>query len=111
MKYLISIFLLFLVVSSKAQVITYDDFKEVIPFLQKEDYKRAFEKTKQFLSSTENDSSNLRGVVTYMNIYSATGMVTKDQMTHSEFLKIATQFIGQRVVMSGHPYVDFSRLA
>jgi hypothetical protein len=106
MKYCISIFFLFLAITSEAQVITYDDFREVIPFLQKEDYKGAFEKTKVLLTSTKNDSSDLRGIVTYMNIYSAAGMVTKDQMTHGEFLKVATVFIGQRVVMSGHPYVD-----
>jgi hypothetical protein len=106
MKYLIIAFILFFTVSLKAQVVTYDDFKEVIPFLQKEDYKGAFEKTKYLLASTKGDSSDLRGIVTYMNIYSAAGMVTKDQMTHAEFQKNASQFIGQRVVMSAHPVID-----
>lgn len=108
MKYCIGIFILLVSVTAGAQVISYDDFRELIPFLQKEDYKGAFEKTSHLLSSTQNDSSDLRGIVTYMNIYSAAGMVTKDQMTHSQCFKNAKKYIGQRLVMSGHPYVDSS---
>jgi hypothetical protein len=90
------------------QTITYDDFKEVIPFLQKEDFKGAYEKTSKLLESTTNDSSDLRGIVTYMNIFSATGMVTLDQMTYKEFEKVTKKFIGQYVVMSAHPCIDSS---
>lgn len=88
------------------QTITYDDFKEVIPFLQKEDFKGAYEITSKLLKSTTNDNSDLRGIVTYMNIFSATGMVTLDQMTYEEFEKITKKFIGQYVVMSAHPCLD-----
>lgn len=91
---------------SFGQAITYDDFKKIIPFLQKEDFKTAYEKTKLLLSSTENDSSDLRGIVTYMNIFSAAGMVTLDQMTHDNFLKNATLFTGQKLVMSVYPCID-----
>ena len=90
------------------QSITYDDFKTVIPFLQKEDFKGAFEKTSQLLSTTENDSSDLRGIVTYMNIFSAAGMVTLDQMSHDNFLITANKYLGQRLVMSAHPCIDSS---
>lgn len=106
MKSLFTLLLPFLAITSYAQVITYEDFRTVIPFLQKEDFKGAFEKTSQLLTSTQNDSSDLRGIVTYMNIFSAAGMVTADQMTHTEFQKNANKFIGQRVVMSGHPCID-----
>jgi hypothetical protein len=92
--------------TSYGQVITYDDFKTVIPFLQKEDFNGAFDKTNQLLSSTQNDSSDLRGIVTYMNIFSAAGMVTLDQMTHADFLKNANKYVGQRLVMSAHPCID-----
>lgn len=88
------------------QVISYDDFKGVIPFLQKEDFKNAFEKTRQLLNNTENDSSDLRGLVAYMNIFSAAGMVTLDQMTHKQFLENAEKFVGQRLVMPAHPCID-----
>ena len=90
------------------QVISYDDFKTVIPFLQKEDFKGAFEKTSKLLVATENDSSDLRGIITYMNIFSSAGMVTLDQITHDDFLKNANKYLGQKVVMSAHPFVDSS---
>ena len=49
--------------TSSGQVVTYEDFKSVIPLLQKENFKGAFDKTRQVLSSTQNDSSDLRGIV------------------------------------------------
>lgn len=109
MKFLLTLFLpLIIATTSYGQVITYEAFKSVIPYLQKEDFKGAFEKTSQLLSSTQNDSSDLRGIVTYMNIFSAAGMVTLDQMTHDDFLKCANKYVGQRLVMSAHPCIDSS---
>jgi hypothetical protein len=106
MKYLFLAFMSLVSLVAKTQTITYEDFRGVIPFLQKEDFKGAFEKTNQLLSTTQNDASDLRGMITYMNIFSAAGMVTKDQMTHEEFKKNAEHFVGQRLVMSGHPVID-----
>lgn len=109
MKFILTLLLpLFIGATPYGQEITYDDFKSVIPFLQKEDFKGAFEKTSRLLTSTLNDSSDLRGIVTYMNIFSAAGMVTLDQMTHSDFLKNANKYVGQRIVMPAHPCVDSS---
>ncbi|TWI78303.1 hypothetical protein IQ13_3985 [Lacibacter cauensis] len=109
MKLILSLlFPLIIATVSYGQVIIYDDFKSVIPFLQKEDFKGAFDKTSQLLSSTQNDSSDLRGIVIYMNIFSSAGMVTLDQMSHADFLKKANKYVGQRLVMSAHPYIDSS---
>ena len=107
---LILLFLIPVIVTTNSigQVITYDDFRTVIPFLQKEDFKGAFDKTNKLLVSTLNDSSDLRGIVTYMNIFSAAGMVALDQMTHEAFLKNANKYLGQRIVMSAHPCLDSS---
>lgn len=101
-------FLLPLIVATTSfgQTVTYDDFRTVIPFLQKEDFKGAFDKTNQLLSATDDDSSDLRGIVTYMNIFAAAGMVTLDQMTHADFLKHANRYLGKRLVMSAHPCID-----
>lgn len=88
------------------QTITYDDFKTVIPYLQKEDFKGAYEKTSQLLESTKNDSSDLRGIVTYINIFSACGLVSLDQMSFETFEKNTRKFLGQYVVMSAHPCID-----
>jgi len=98
----------FITATTYGQKITYDDFKGVIPFLQKEDFKGAYEKTSALLKLTANDSSDLRGIVTYMNIFSATGMVMLDQMTFDEFEKVTKAFVGQYVVMSAHPCIESS---
>lgn len=109
MKFVRTLLLLLIIPAfSNSQVITYDEFKAIIPFLQKEDFKEAFHKTSQLLNNTENDSSDLRGIVTYMNIFSAAGMVSLDQMTHADFQKNAGKYIGHRLVMSAHPCVDSS---
>ncbi len=109
MKLLLTILCnLTVVTTSLGQEISYDDFKSIIPFLQKEDFKGAFDKTTQLLNSTQSDSSDLHGIVVYMNIFSAAGMVTLDQMTHADFLKKANKFVGQRIVMSAHPCIDSS---
>jgi hypothetical protein len=109
MKFIFTLlFPLFIGATIYGQVITYDDFKTVIPFLQKEDFKSAFEKTNQLLSSTQNDTSDLRGIVTYMNIFSAAGMVSLDQMTYDDFSRNADKLVGQYLVMSAHPCIDSS---
>ncbi len=93
---------------ANAQIITYDDFKSLIPYVQQEDYKEAFQRSAKALSGTQNDSSDLRGIVTYLNIYSAAGMVTMHQMSYPGFQKNAGKFIGQLLVMAAHPCVDSS---
>jgi hypothetical protein len=93
-----------------AQVLTHDDFKSVVPYLQREDFKSAFQKTNQLLEETQNDSSDIRGIVTYINIFSAAGMVATDQMTYDDFAKNANRHIGQRLVMPAHPCIDSAAL-
>lgn len=88
------------------QEVSYEDFKMVIPLLQREDFKGAFERTSELLNATENDSSDLHGIVNYMNIFSAAGMVALDQMSHADFLKHAKKYIGKRLVMAAHPCID-----
>ncbi|HEY9046761.1 MAG TPA: hypothetical protein VIN08_12740 [Ohtaekwangia sp.] len=99
-----------LLASAQLQVITHDDFETVIPYLQREDFKGAFEKTRELITTTRDDSSDVRGIVIYMNIFSAAGMVTQDLMTHDDFLTNAYTHIGQRIVMPAHPCVDSSSL-
>ncbi len=89
-----------------SQTIVYGNLKEILPFLEQEDYKGAYEKTDQLLKATVNDSSALRGIVTYMNIYSAAGMVSLDQMSYGKFKKVTEKFIGQFLIMPAHPCID-----
>jgi hypothetical protein len=100
LPFLLAICFLF---NANGQEITYEEFKGLIPDLQSENWKSAYEKSGKLLESTQNDSSDLRAIVTYMNIFSAAGMVTQDQMTHEAFLKNANRFVGQRLLMAAHP--------
>ncbi|SKC86944.1 hypothetical protein [Ohtaekwangia koreensis] len=110
MKILFAIVSVFLSGALSAQVISHGDFQMVVPFLQQEDFKGAFEKTNQLLTTTKNDSSDVRGIVTYMNIFSAAGMVTLDQMTFEDFQTNANKYIGHRLVMPAHPCIDSTAL-
>lgn len=94
-----------------AQTVSYDDFRSIIPFLQKEDFASAYKASTKILNTTENDSSDLRGIVTYINIYAAAGMVSKGEMSYDAFEKNSKQFIGHYLVMSAHPCVDSGKLA
>ena len=58
---LLSTFILTIFLSG--QVVTYEDFKSVIPLIQKENFKGAYKKTTELLNSTKNYSSDLRGEV------------------------------------------------
>lgn len=111
MKNILFLFLIIsmLIISANGQEITYQDFKEIIPFLQQEDFQNAYLKSSKLLNSTTNENSDLRAIVTYMNIYSAAGMVTLDQMTFEEFEESTKVFIGQNIVMSAHPCIDSTK--
>jgi hypothetical protein len=98
------------IASAQSQVLTHDDFEAVIPYLQHEDFKGAFDKTSQLITTTRDDSSDVRGIVIYMNIFAAAGMVVHDQMTHADFLSNAYKYIGHRLVMPVHPCVDSASL-
>jgi hypothetical protein len=110
MKFLAIYILILLPGVIGAQVLTHDDFKSVVPYLQREDFKSAFQKTNQLLEETQNDSSDIRGIVTYINIFSAAGMVATDQMTYDDFAKNANRHIGQHLVMPAHPCIDSAAL-
>ena len=106
MKNVLVVFLLLFSSAVFCQKMTYEDFKTVIPFLQKEDFKGAFEKTEALLKATNVDTSDVRAQVAYMNIYSAAGMVTLDQMDYKGFEKNLKTFVGKKLKMPGHPCID-----
>ena len=108
---ILSMLLLFSIKSNSQPVLTYDDFKSLIPYAQIEDYKMLFDKSERLLAGTIDDSSNIRCTVRYMNLYAAAGMVTKDQMSYDKFAKHINKYIGQRLVMSAHPCIDSTKMA
>jgi len=86
-----------------SQIISYDDFQGLIPYLQTENWKRAFKTSSKLLVSTESDTTDLKAIVMYMNIYSAAGLVSQGKMTYDELEKKIMKFQGQKIVMPSHP--------
>lgn len=101
---------LFLIIATAgvAQPLGTDDFRTLIPFLQQQDYKGAFEKSEALLKASDADTSDVRAQVAYINIYAAAGMVTQDQMTHKDFEQNVKRFVGKKLKMPGHPCVSDS---
>ena len=106
MKKILLLLLCSISLNAIAQEITYDEFRTIIPFLVKEDFKSAFEKSDALLKRTsDDDDSDLKAQVSYIAIFAAAGMVTKDEKSYEDFEKITKRFIGKRLKMSGHPCV------
>lgn len=84
------------------QTVSYEDFKSIIPYLQIEDWKMAFKESSKILSAAETDTSEFKAIVLYMNIFSAAGMVSKEQMTFDELSENIMKYQGQKIIMSGH---------
>jgi hypothetical protein len=80
----------------------------ILVSLQKRDYKSAFKITSRLLDEHRNDSLKLKPVLIYMNILSAAGLVSENKSTHSKFLSIANQFVGQNIESLPYKCVDSS---
>jgi hypothetical protein len=106
MKRLFTLLLVLTNLTLFAQELTYEDFKTVIPFLQKEDFKGAFERTNELIKKSNNDTSDFRAQINYMNVYSSAGMVALDQMNYEEFENNIKRLVGEKFIMPGHPCVD-----
>ncbi|MBK6901469.1 MAG: hypothetical protein IPH04_01310 [Saprospirales bacterium] len=85
------------------QAITYDDFRSLIPYLKTEDWESVFNQSSKLLRFADNDTSELKAIVLYINIFSAAGMVTEGQMTYEELELKVMKFQGAKIIMAGHP--------
>jgi len=104
MKKLLTLIILFVGVNqSNGQTLSYDDFKSLIPSLMTEDWKSAFKESSKLLNSADKDTSDFHAIILYINIFSAAGMVTENQMTYKELEKNVMKFQGRKIIMSGHP--------
>jgi hypothetical protein len=104
MKKILTTAILFLrLYLSYGQTLTHDDFTSLIPYLKTEDWKSAFKESAKLLKSEEKDTSEYHAIILYINIFSAAGMVTEEQMTYKELEKNIMKFQGQKIIMSAHP--------
>jgi hypothetical protein len=104
MKKILTIAIVFLGLNqSFGQTLSYDDFKSLIPYLKTEDWKSAFKESGKLLKSADKDTSEFHAIILYINIFSAAGMVSENQMTYKEIEKNVMKFQGQKIMMSAHP--------
>jgi hypothetical protein len=106
-KYLIILALTFCV-SGLSQELSQDDFRTLIPYLQKQDYKKAFEQSEALLNQSARDTTDAHAQIAYVNIYASAGMVTVNQMSYKDFEKNIKKFVGKKLKMPGHPCVHDS---
>jgi len=105
-KLLTTIILCFGIHQSYCQTLTDEDFKSLVPYLQKEDWKSAFIQSTKLLNSAERDTSDYHAKILYINIFAAAGMVSVGDMTYSTLSKNVLKFKGRKVIMPFHPVSD-----
>ncbi|WP_406825323.1 hypothetical protein [Pedobacter sp. KACC 23697] len=105
-KCLSSIILILSFLGAMAQNLSYEDFKKLIPLLEKEDWKNAYNQSEKLLASSKKDTSNFRAIILYANILSAAGMVTENSMSYKEIEKNLIKYKGQKIIFSSHPITE-----
>jgi hypothetical protein len=91
-----------------AQELSQDDFRSLVPFLQKQDYKGAFQRSEALLRQSASDTSDAQAQIAYVNVYASAGMVTVNEMSYKDFEKNIKKFVGKKMKMPGHPCVPDS---
>ncbi len=102
MKNLLILFTL-ITLQSYSQTITYENFKQIIPHLQNEDWSEAFKTSELLLKNAPQDTSEFKAITVYINIFSGAGMVADGKMTQEELQSKIMQFEGQKIIMAAHP--------
>jgi hypothetical protein len=90
----------------RSQTVSTDDFMRLVPYLEQENWKPAFELSYKILKSTPGDTSDLHAKVVYIIIFSAAGMVTVGDMNYKTLKKNIMKYEGQKVIMPFHPYYE-----
>ena len=86
-----------------AQVLTYTDFKKLVPALTQEDWKTAYKQSGELLASVKDDSTEIHAMVVYIHLYAGAGMVASKQMSYKKLRKEVMRYKGQKIVMAAHP--------
>lgn len=82
--------------------ITKEDYKSLIPHLQKEDWKAAFKASSKLLNNAEGDTSVYKQMVAYFNIYAAVGMTTDGKMKREKLQELIAKYKGEKLYLAGH---------
>lgn len=105
-KLLFSLLLAFVVQTSFAQTLSYEDFKTLVPSLKKEAWATVYQDSQVLLDNAPQDTSDFHAIILYIHLYAGAGMVSESQLSYEELQANALNYQGQRVIMAAHPVVD-----
>jgi hypothetical protein len=100
------LFILFLSIpwQHDAQV-TSADFQELIPYLEKEDWKPVYKKSGTLLLANPTDSSEMHAMMVYIRLFSGAGLVSEGKMSYKKLEADVKPLVGQKILMAAHPYI------
>ncbi len=104
MKKIIFLFATFLFAQVLQAQITDEDYRSIIPYLQAENWKKAYTLSTKLLQDTpaDADSSEYRSMVVYCRIYAAAGMASQGKMNCQKLLETLNEHKGQAIFLAGH---------
>jgi hypothetical protein len=87
-------------------------YDELLEQLSKENWKESFSLSQFLLKNIENDTSKIYacGVIRYMNILSASGLMYKQELSKTDALKKVEDHKNKLLVLPGHPVQEKGNL-
>lgn len=96
-KIILSLLVLFSFSVIQAQI-TDDQYKSLIPIIKTENWKEAFKASSKILKDAAEDKSENAGLVRFLNVYAAAGMVKDGSMKFEKMQKIANKIMGKNIL-------------
>ena len=85
--------------------ITRADFQQLIPDLEKEDWKTVYKKSGALLAANPSDSSEMHAMMVYIRLFSGAGLVSEGKMSYKKLETEVKPLVGQKILMAAHPYI------
>ena len=85
--------------------ITRADFQQLIPDLEKENWKPVYKKSGALLAANLNDSSEMHAMMVYIRLFSGAGLVSEGKLSYKKLETEVQPLVGQKILMAAHPYI------
>lgn len=92
--------------SAQAGEVTADDWGKLFSAIRSESWKDAVELSLDVLDRLPEDAEIDRARARYMYLFALSGEVITGELTHAEFASKLEPYLGERLVLPGHPVAD-----